>query len=118
MSFCLYGATLTAMKSYPYEIASSQPDSTVWQSKIATIPSGGCGDDVDCRQQSLRLQTENPYSRTLFRHLIATALLAVITVAFWLSLIGLAPSVYAHGAARTSPAEQSTSATTSSTHQN
>src|ERR1700680_2898661 len=32
---------------------------------------------------------------------------------FWLSLIGLAPSAYAHRAARTKPAEQSTSATTS-----
>jgi hypothetical protein len=103
------------MKSYRYEIPSSQLDSEVWQSKIAEIPSGG--DDLDCGQQSLRLQTGNPHSRTLFRHLIATASLAVITVFFWLSLIGLAPSVYAHSAARTSPAEQSTSATTSSEHQ-
>jgi hypothetical protein len=89
-------------------------DSAVWQSKKAEIPSGGCGDDVDCGQQSLRPQTENPYGRQLFRHLIATTFLAVITVAFWLSLIGLAPSAYAHGAARTNPAERSTSATTSS----
>jgi hypothetical protein len=101
------------MKSYPYEIPSSQRDSAVWLPKIAEIPSGGCGDDVDCGQQSLRLQTENPYSRQLFRHLIATACLAVITVAFWLSLIGLAPGAYAHSAARTNPAEQSFSATTS-----
>ena len=57
---------------------------------------------------------KTPNSTQLFRHLIATALLAVITVVFWLSLIGLAPSAYAHGAARTNPAEQSTSATTSS----
>jgi hypothetical protein len=114
MSFCLYRATLTAMKSYPYEIPSSQLDSAVWQSQIAEIPSGGCGDDVDCGQQSLRLQTENPYRSRLFRHLIATALLAVITAVFWLSLIGLAPGAYAHSAARTNPAEQSTSATTSS----
>jgi hypothetical protein len=83
------------MKSYPYEIPSSQLDSVVWQPKMAGIPSGGCGDDVDCGRQSLRLQTENPHSRQLFRHLIATALLAVITVVFWLSLIGLAPSAYA-----------------------
>jgi hypothetical protein len=102
------------MKSYPYEIPSSQPDSTVWQSKIAEIPSGGCGDDVDAGSSYCALQTENPYSRQLFRHLIATALLAVITVVFWLSLIGLAPGAYAHSAARTNPAEQSTSATTSS----
>jgi hypothetical protein len=80
------------MKSYPYEIPSSQRDSAVWQSKIAEIPSGGCGDDVDCGQQSLRLRTENPYSGQLFRHLIATAFMTVITVVFWLSLIGLAPS--------------------------
>ena len=99
------------MKSYPYEIPSSQLDSVVWQPKMAGIPSGGCGDDVDCGQQSLRLQTGNPYSRTLFRHLIATALLAVITVVFWLSLIGLPPSVYAHGAARTNSTDQPTSAT-------
>ena len=105
---------LTAMNSYPCEIPSSQPDSAVWPSKTAEIPSGGCGDDVDFGQQSLRLQTENPYSRKLFRHLVATALLAVITVVFWLSLIGLAPGAYAHSAARTNPAEQSTSATTSS----
>ena len=104
---------LAAMKSYGYEIPSSQLDSAVSQSKIAEIPSGGRGGDVDCGQQSLRLQTGNPYSRTLFRHLIATALLAVITVVFWLSLIGLAPSAYAHSAARTNPAEQSASATTS-----
>jgi hypothetical protein len=106
------------MKSYPYEIPSAQPNSVVWQSKTAKIPSGGCGDDVDCGQQSLRLQTENPYSRKLFRHLIATAFLAVITVVFWLSLIGLAPSAFAHSAARTNPTDQSTSATTSSKHQN
>jgi hypothetical protein len=105
-----------SMKSYPCEIPSSQRDSAVWQSKIAEIPSGGCGDDVDCGQQSLRRQTENPYGRQLFRHLIATALLAAITVVFWLSLIKLAPGAYAHSAERTNPAEQSTSATTSSKH--
>src|ERR1700733_1800099 len=106
------------MKSYRYEIPSSQLDSAISQSKIAEIVSGGRGDDVDCGQQSLRLQTGNPYSRALFRHLIATALLAVITVVFWLSLIGLAPSVYAHSAAPTNPTDQPTSATTSSKHQN
>jgi hypothetical protein len=99
------------MKSYPHEIPSPPSDSAIWQSKMAEIPSGGCGDDLDCGQQSLRLQTENPYSRTLFRHLIATAFLAVITVFFWLSLIGLPPSVYAHGAARTNSTDQPTSAT-------
>jgi hypothetical protein len=106
------------MKSHPYEIPSAHPDSAVWQSKIAEIRSGGCGDDVDCGQQSLRPQTENPYSRQLFRHLVATASLAVITVVFWLSLIGLAPSAYAHSAACTDPTDQPTSATTSSKHQN
>jgi hypothetical protein len=106
------------MKSYRYEIPSSQLDSAVSKSKIAEIPSGGRGDDLDFGQQSLRLPTGNPYSRTLFRHLIATASLAVITVFFWLSLIGLAPGAYAHSAARTSPAERSTSATTLSKHQN
>jgi hypothetical protein len=105
------------MKSYRYEIPPSQPDSAVSQSTIAEIPSGGRGDDVDCGQQSLRLQTENPHSRRLFRHLIATALLAMITVLSWLSLIGLAPGAFAHSAARTNPAEQSTWATTSSKHQ-
>jgi hypothetical protein len=105
------------MKSRAYEIPSSQLDPAVRQSKIAETPSGGRGDDLDCGQQSLRLQTGNPNSRTLFRHLIATALLAVITVLFWLSLIGLAPSVYARSATSTSPAEQPTSATTSSKHQ-
>jgi hypothetical protein len=84
---------------------------------MAEIPSGGRGDDVGCGQQALLIQTENPYIRQLFRHLIATGLLAVITVVFWLSLIGLAPGAYAHSAARTNPAEQSTSATPSSQHQ-
>jgi hypothetical protein len=105
------------MKSYPYEIPSTQLDSAVWQPKIAEFPAGGCGDDVDRGQQSLRLQTGNPHSRKLFRHLIATALLTVITVVFWLSLIGLGPGAYAHGAARTNPAEQSTLATTLPKHQ-
>jgi hypothetical protein len=105
------------VKSYPYEIPSSQLDSAVWQSNMAEIPSGGRGDDVGCGQQALRIQTENPYIRQLFRHLIATGLLAVITVVFWLSLIGLAPGAYAHSAARTNPADQSTSATPSSQHQ-
>jgi hypothetical protein len=105
------------MKSYRHEIPSSQLDSPVSKSKVAEIPSRGRGDDLDCGHQSLRLQTGNPYSRRLFRHLIATASLAVITVLFWLSLIGLAPSFYANSAARTSPAEQSTSAATSSKHQ-
>jgi hypothetical protein len=102
------------MKSYPHEILLPQPNSDVWQSKIAEIPSGGRGDDLNCGQRSLRLQTENPYSRQLFRHLIATAFLSVITLLFWLSLIGLAPSVYAHGAVRSDPTDQPTSATTSS----
>jgi hypothetical protein len=106
------------MKSYACEIPLPQPDSAVWQSDIAEIPSRGCGDDVDRGWQSLSLQTENPYRRQLFRHLIATALLAAITGVFWLSLIGLGPGAYAHGAARTNPAEQSTSARTSSKHQN
>ena len=59
---------------------------------------------------------KTPYSRQLFRQLIATALLAAITVVFWLSLIGRAPSVYADSAARTNPTEQPTLATTSSGH--
>src|ERR1700744_2237629 len=104
------------MKIHANEIPSSQLDSTASKSKIAETSSDGRGDDLDCGLQSLR-QTGNPYSRKLFRHLIATVSLAVITVFFWLSLIGLAPSVYAHSAARTSPAEPSTSATTSSKHQ-
>jgi hypothetical protein len=106
------------MKSYAYEIPSTQPHSAVRQPKIAEFPAGGCGDDVDRGRQSLRLQTENPHRTQLFRHLIATALLAAITVVVWLSLIGLGPGAYAHGAARTNPAEQSTSARTSSKHQN
>jgi hypothetical protein len=106
------------MKSYLREIPSPHPDSAVWQSTVVEIPSRGCGDDVDCGQQSLRLQAENPYSRQLFRHLIATASLGAITVAFWLSLIGVAPSTFADSAARTNPADQPTSATTSPKHQN
>jgi hypothetical protein len=105
------------MKSYPHEMPSPHLNSAVWRSKIAEIPSGGCGDDLDCGQQSLRLRTENPYSRQLFRHLIATASLVAITVVFWLSLIGLAPRAFADSAARTNPADQSTSATTSPKHQ-
>jgi hypothetical protein len=93
------------MKSYRYEIPSAQLDSAASKTKMAEVPPRGRGGDVDCGQQSLRLQNGNPYSRRLFRHVIATASLAVITVLFWLSLIGLAPSVYAHGAALTNPAD-------------
>ena len=106
------------MKGYAYEIPSTQLNSAVRQPKVAEFPAGGRGDDVDRGQQSLRRQTGNPYRRQLFRHLLATALLGVITVVFWLSLIGLEPGAYAHGAARTNPAEQSTSATTSIQNQN
>jgi hypothetical protein len=106
------------MKSHAYEIPSTQLDSAVRQSNVVEFPAGGRGDDVDRGQQSLRRQTGNPYRRQLFRHLLATAVLGVITVVFWLSLIGLGPGAYAHGAARTNPAEQSTLATTLSKHQN
>jgi predicted secreted protein len=102
------------MKSYPYKIPPSQLNSTVWQPTIADIPSGRSADDVECGQLPLGLHAGNPHSWQLFRHLIATALLAAITVVFWLSLIGLAPGAGAHPAARTDPAEQPTSATTSS----
>jgi hypothetical protein len=106
------------MKSYAYEIPSTQLDSAVWQPTIAEFPAVGCGDDIDRGQQSLHRQTGNPYRRQLFRHLLVTALLALITVVFWLSLIGLGPGAYAHGAARTNPTEESTFATTLSKHQN
>lgn len=79
------------MKSYPYEIPSSQLGYAVRQPKMAGIPAGECGHDFDCGQPPLRYRTENPYSRQLSRHLITTVLLAVITVLAWLSLIGLAP---------------------------
>jgi len=79
------------MKSDLYETPSSQLGYVVRQPKIAEIPTGGRGDDVDFGQPPLRYRTENPYSRQLFRHLIATVLLAVITVLGWLSLIGLVP---------------------------
>ena len=94
------------MKSYAYEIPSTQLDSAVRQSNVAEFPAGGCGDDADRGQQSLRLQTGNPYRRTLFRHLIATASLAVITVVFWLFLLGLPPSTYSRNAARSKPTDQ------------
>lgn len=89
------------MKSYPHQIASSQPDSAVWQPKLAVVPSGGRCVDVVGGQRSLRIQTGNPHIRQLFRHLIATAVLAVITVFLWLSLIGFAPGADAHPAAHT-----------------
>jgi hypothetical protein len=76
------------MTSYPYEIPSSQLGYAVRQPKMAEVPAGGCGDDVDCGQPPLRCQPENPYNRQLFRHLIATVLLVAITVLAWLSLIG------------------------------
>jgi hypothetical protein len=76
------------MTSYLYEIPSSQPGYAVRQPKMAKIPTAGCGDDVDYGQLSLRYQPENPYSRRLFWHLIATVLLVAITVLAWLSLIG------------------------------
>ena len=101
------------MKSYACEIPSTRLHSAVRKPKIAEFSASGSGADVECERQSLRLHGGNPYRRQLFRHLLATALLGMITVVFWLSLIGLAPSVYARGTARTSPA-QSTLATTSS----
>jgi hypothetical protein len=101
------------MKSYPYEIPSSQLGYAVRQPKMAEIPAGECGHDFDCGQPPLRYQPENPHSRKLFWHLIATALLAAITVLAWLCLIGLAPGAYAHTAAHTNPSKQSISATTS-----
>jgi hypothetical protein len=79
------------MNSYPYEIPSSQLGYAVRQRKLAEIPTGGRGDDVDYGQPPLRYQPENPYNRRLFWHLIATVLLVAITVLAWLSLIGLAP---------------------------
>jgi hypothetical protein len=106
------------MKSYAYEIPSTQLNSAVRQPKMAEFPAGGSGDDVDRGHQSLRLQAGNPHRRQLFRHLLATALLVAITVAFWMSLIGLGPGAYAHGGARTNPAEQPTLATTLPKHQN
>jgi predicted secreted protein len=102
------------MKSNSYDIPSSQLDSTVWRPTMAVTPSHRRADDVDCGQLPLSLHAGNPSSSQLFRHLIATALLAAITVAFWLSLIGFAPGADAYPAARTNPAEQPTSATTSS----
>jgi hypothetical protein len=79
------------MKSDLYEIPSSQLGYVVQQPKIAETPAGGCGHDVDCGQPPLRYQPENPYRRKLFWRLIATALLAAITVLVGLPLIGLAP---------------------------
>jgi hypothetical protein len=101
------------VKSYRYEIPSSPLGYVVQQPKIAEIPAGGCGHEVDCGQPPLRYQPENPYRRKLFWHLIATALLAAITVHVGVSLIGLAPGAYAHTAGRVNPSEQSISATTS-----
>ena len=79
------------MKSYPYETPSSLLGYAVQQLKMPEILAGECGHDVDCGQPPLRYQPENPYIRRLIWHLIATTLLAAITVLTGLSLIGLAP---------------------------
>ena len=80
------------MESSPHKIPSSRLDSAVCRPRLVDIPSGGRGDDGVSGQQSLRLRTRNPHSRRLFRHLIATALLAEITAVLWLSVILPAPA--------------------------
>ena len=102
------------MKSYPYELPSSQLGYAVRQPYMAESPVAECRDDFDRGQPPLRYRPENPYSRQLFWSLITTTLLAAITVIAWLSLIGFAPGGHAHGAAGTNPAEQSTAARTAS----
>ena len=102
------------MKSYPYETPSPQLNYAVRQLKMAEIPAGECGDGVDRGQPPVSYRPENPYSRELYRHLIATVLLVVITVVAWLSLVGLAPGANAHTVAHTNPSERSISATASS----
>jgi hypothetical protein len=94
-TFTVFSATLEAMRSYPHTAPSSQSDSAIWQQKPMEIPPAGRGDHVASGPRSSRRQTGNPYSRQLFRHLIATTLLAAVTVLFWLSLIGLAPGASA-----------------------
>ena len=90
------------MKSYPCETLSWQPAEVV-----AEIPAGprafgeGCSDAADGWQQPpFSYQPEGSYGRQLFWRLIATVLLAAITVLAWLSLIGSAPGANAHTAAR------------------
>jgi hypothetical protein len=102
------------MKSYLYETPLSQLGYAVRQLNMAEIPAGECGDDVDRGQPTVSYRRENPYRRQLYRHLIATVLLVVITVLAWLSLVGLAPGASAHTVAHTNSPEQSISATASS----
>jgi hypothetical protein len=102
------------MTSYPYETPSSQLGYAAQQLKISEILAGECGDDVDRGQPPSRNPVENPHSRQLYRHLIATVFLVVITVLAWLSLIGIAPGANAHTVAHTNSSEQSISAIASS----
>jgi hypothetical protein len=81
---------------------------------MAEIPAGKCDDDHDRGQLSVSYRPENPYSRQLYRHLIATVFLVVITVFAWLSVVGLAPGANAHTVAHTNPSERSISAAASS----
>jgi hypothetical protein len=101
------------MKSYPYETPSSLLGYAAQQLAMPEILAGECGHDVDCGQPPLRYQPENPYIRRLIWHLIATTLLATITVLTGLSLIGFPPDASAHTAARTDPTKQSIAAATS-----
>jgi hypothetical protein len=102
------------MRSYPYQTPLSQLGYAAQQLKMAETLAGECGDDVDRVQPPSRNQIENPYSRQLYRHLIATVSLVVITVLGWLSLVGIAPSANAHTVAHPKSSEHSISATASS----
>ena len=67
----------------------------------------------DSAQPLFNYQPEDRYGRQLLWRLIATILLAAITVLAGLSLIGFAPGADAH----TDPSKQSTSATTLPGHE-
>jgi hypothetical protein len=102
------------MRSYPYETPLSHLGYAAQQLKMAEILAGECVDDVDRGEPPSQNQSENPYSRQLYRHLIATVLMVVITVLAWLSLVGIAPGANAHTVAHTNPSEQPIPATASS----
>jgi hypothetical protein len=89
MTFRARRATLTGMKSYPYETSTSRLS----------------GEDVDCGQPPFSYQPESSYVSQLLWHLIASALLVAITALAWLSLIGFAPGADAH----TNPSKKSIS---------
>ena len=98
------------MNSYPSEQLSRRPAEVVAVSAGPRAVVEGFSDAAGGGQQPpFSYQPEGSYGRQLFWSLIATVLLAAITVLAWLSVIGSASAANEQTAARAEPAKQSIS---------